>query len=113
MTKLATTPAHTPGPWFVGHSQNPDVYRNQRHLAIISHPEMSTGKVVADIETLPQERANAYLIAQAPRFLALAEELIGQWEHYVTDPDAICLEHWADHVARWISAVTAARRESA
>ena len=53
----------------------------------------------------PEDVANARLIAQAPHFLRLAEELVGQWAEYVDDPDAIALEQWADHIARWKKAV--------
>lgn len=62
------SPAHTPTPWICSHSQNPDVYRNEEHWLIVSHPSESTAQAVADVETGPgpkTSRANAEFIVRA------------------------------------------------
>jgi len=59
--------AHTPGPWFVSRSENPDVYRGQSHLMIVDE---ATHTCVADVETKINAEANARLIAAAPDMFA-------------------------------------------
>lgn len=67
---------HTPGPWLWGYSENPAVYNGQEHLVILTHPELSCGLIIADLETQFSEEeqlANAHLIAAAPDLLEALE----------------------------------------
>ncbi len=73
------SPAFTRGPWIVSESQNPGVYGGEKHFAVLSHPELNTGAVVCDVETIPdaaEQRANADLIASAPGLLGALQETL-------------------------------------
>lgn len=70
-----TATAPTPGPWHVSVSQNPDVYNDEQHLCILPDIRTTHGKVIADIETLPEAEANARLIAAAPGLLRVVKKL--------------------------------------
>lgn len=68
MENNQTPPAHTPTPWYYGHSENPDVYRNAPHWLVLSDPVESTGEAIADVETGPgpeTAEANAAFIVRA------------------------------------------------
>src|SRR5438067_2262202 len=83
-----TAPAFTKEPWLISESTNPAVYGGERHLVILSHPDDGTGKIIADLETLPEAKANAEVIARAPQLLQslerlteIAESVVGNWEN--------------------------------
>src|SRR5437868_2649665 len=69
MRNASTSPAHTAGPRIVSTSSNAHVYDGEKHFVILSHPEESTARIIADLETLPEAEANACLIAVAPELL--------------------------------------------
>ena len=100
--KNAASAAHTPGPWTW--SWTP---KNQGSWTIYALDKFTKhdcgGNPIANVcyGEHSERFSNTRLIAVAPRFLQLAEELVERWSNYVDDPDRIALERWADHVSDW------------
>jgi len=68
----------TTGPWHLTVSENPGVYGGEKHFAIIADHQTSNGQILADVETLPEAKANATLMAAAPELLNALENLLRQ-----------------------------------
>jgi hypothetical protein len=80
-----TSPAYTPGPWYVSESSKPGF--------IIRSPR---GGFVAWAGTgsLQRDAANAQLMAAAPRFLEYCKLLLPDVTHMAEDPHAVHDWNW-------------------
>lgn len=94
MPNASTSQAHTPGPWIVSTSSNAHVYDGEQHLVILSHPEESTAQIIADLETMPESRANASLIAIAPELLEVLTDVFESLETLYKEKHEIAGEYF-------------------
>lgn len=75
MTTSPSSSAFTEGPWFVTRSETPDVYKGQRHFAVV---DQKTHTTIADIETTENGEANARLISKSTDLLE-ACKMMAEW----------------------------------